>query len=563
MAESASEHSSADPSHPSAVSPRGRRFLAAVVVSFVGTGLSRVLGAVRDMAIAYRFGAGGLSDAFLVAFTVPSAFRRFVADEGLTGAMIPAFRRAEQDARLAAVKESAPPTAVGQDDAVESDPEVCRRLAAPLFFGLLLINLVLCTAGVVFAEPLVHAFAEGFSASPEKFNLTVRLTRWLFPFVAMVSVVSYFEGLLNFRGHFFIPKVAPGLVSAGIAGFAFWGTGLFDPPVLALAAGVLVGGAVHVLFCLPAVVKHWGWPRLSWRLRDPRVVAIGTEMLKVAAIGVLAQVNILVLRRVASMVGDGAVTHYWYAARLVDLAQGMAAVAIGSAILPVLSESVAKKAWATVAEDVAMGMRLIAFVLLPSAACLTTFALPITAAMFRRGDFSAADVAVTANTLRLLTPFLLAAGWIHTLKRVFFAFERRGPLLLLAALGVALTWAIGAPLCTRYGVAGLGAALSLSTVAQLGGYLVLLRVTVDASVFGGVAKAALASVKMLFAALPAAALCWLLAGYYQVEHDFRSPLNALLLVGGLGGAAFLYLLFARLLGISEARRLLTRVGIRI
>ncbi len=535
-------------SHAPSANKKKHKFLAAFLASFLGTGLSRVLGALRDMAIAHRFGAGEVSDAFWIAFTVPSAFRRFVADEGLTGAMIPALKRAEHNAGMSSAEgHGTKPT------------DECRRLASPLFLGLLVANLLLCVLGVVFAEPLVHAFAEGFAKNPEKFALTVRMTRWLFPFVAMVSVVSYFEGLLNHRGHFFIPKVAPGLVSACIAGFAFWGAGLFEEPAFALVAGVLIGGVVHVLFCVPAVLKYWGWPRLSFGLREPRVRAVGREMLKVAAIGILAQVNILVLRRVASALGDGAVTHYAYATRLVDLAQGMAAVAIGSAILPSLSVAVAKQDWRTLGEDIAMAMRFLGFVLVPAALCLGAFAVPITAVMFRRGGYSAADVAVTASALRALTPFLLAAGWIHIFKRVFFAFERRGPLLIIAACGVGLTWGVGYPAAAHFGVLGLGAALSLSTVLQLIGYFLLLRFTVDPSAVQGVLRAMWPMLKMLVAALPAAGVCWLLAGYYNIERDFRDPLNALLFCGGLLVAALIYMGLALLLGLSEPSRLLSRL----
>ena len=160
--------------------------------SGIGTVGSRVLGAVRDVAIANVLGAGLASDAFWVAFTVPSIFRRFVADEGLTGALIPAVAEAEE----------------------EEGQEAARGLAGAALVTLVVAGFVLCLAGWVAAPLLVRLCAWGFVDNPEQFDLCVRLTRWMFPFVLFVSLVSWCEGLLNLRGHFFVPKLAPGVVSA-------------------------------------------------------------------------------------------------------------------------------------------------------------------------------------------------------------------------------------------------------------------------------------------------------------------------------------------------------------
>ena len=147
----------------------------ASVVSALGTGLSRVLGAVRDVAIGHVFGAGRASDAFWMAWTVPSLFRRFVADEGLTGALIPGVAQAEREA-----------------GSVEAN-----RLANGALLALLAAGALICAAGMLGAPWLVRLIAPGFADDPGKLELTIALTRWLFPFVVFVSLVSYCEGLLN------------------------------------------------------------------------------------------------------------------------------------------------------------------------------------------------------------------------------------------------------------------------------------------------------------------------------------------------------------------------------
>jgi putative peptidoglycan lipid II flippase len=432
------------------------------MVSVLGTGLSRVLGAVRDIVVATLFGAGAGSDAFWVAFTVPNTFRRFVADEGLTGAIVPAIAKAE------------------------SEDDSGSQLANTLFTGLLAANLILCILGFVYTEWLVKAFAYSFTEDPAKFALTVRMTRWMFPFVAMVSVVSFFEGLLNHRGHFFIPKVAPGLVSLGIAGAAIGLSHQLVEPLMALAYGVLAGGTAHVVIHIPVLRRVWGRLSLGFDFANPRVRQVGREMSKVFVIGIFAQLNILVLRQLAAMLGDGAITRYWYANRLVDLSQGMIAVAIGSALLPNISQAAAALDFKQFRADLHQALRLAGFILIPVAVCLVPYAIPLTAMLFRHGHYSWEDVLWTSWTLQALTPFLLGVAGINIIKKAYFALNDRNTLLAIGLAGVVLTALIGWALVNQWNVVGLAIALSISTWLQLIGYVVLLHRRIDGTLGLGV-----------------------------------------------------------------------------
>ena len=198
------------------------------------------------------------------------------------------------------------------------------------------------------------------------------------------------------------------------------------------------------------------------------------ELGKVVAIGVFAQLNILVLRQLAAMVGEGGITHYWYANRLVDLSQGVIAVAIGSALLPNISAAVAEQRWDQVRADIVGALRLTGFLLIPVALGLLAFAEPLTALLFRHGLWTWQDTTVTAHTLRLLVPFMLAVAAINVLKKVFFALEDRTTLLWIGASGIALTAAIGWAVVGSSGVPGLAIALSISTCAQVVAYVALL-----------------------------------------------------------------------------------------
>jgi putative peptidoglycan lipid II flippase len=513
-------------------------FIGDFLVSAAGTGFSRVLGAVRDMAIAAALGASAASDAFWIAFTIPNVFRHFVADEGLTGALIPALARAE----------------------AEEGEAAGRTLVDSLFGVLLLANLVLLIAGVVFAEQTVLAFASAYKDDPEQLALTTLMTQWMFPFLAMVSIVSFFEGLLNHRGHFLIPKIAPGVVSLAMAFSVTWLADFFPQPVLALVFGVLAGGALHVVINLPVVASRWGRLRPRLDFSPPRLRQVLRQLAIVIAIGVFAQVNILVLRQLSAALGDGQVTRYWYANRVVDLAQGVIAIAIGSALLPPISAAVAARDMAALEAALVRALSLAGFLLLPSASVLLVFSVPIVALLFGHGAFGPEDVIATAGALQMLVPFLLAVAVINLLKRVYYALDDRRPLFLLGGLGVAATLGLGLALVGPYGLTGLAMALSLSTVLQLLASGALLQRRLGPHL--GVVRITRRWAVMAVATVPGMAwMAWLAQGETWLEAP-ASAANLLRFCAALGGAGALYLGVAWALDIEEFRLASRRIRVR-
>lgn len=522
-----------DPTPPPPPPPEraGRvNFVRAFLASALGTGLSRIMGAARDIAIAGLLGAGVASDAFWIAFVVPNLFRRFVADEGLTGALVPALANAE----------------------AEEGNEGGRQLAASTLGVLLIANLVLCVAGVLAAEPLVSALAWSWRDDPEQFQLAVTMTRWMFPFVFMVSLVSYFEGLLNHRGHFFAPKIAPGLVSAGIvAAVALLGTRL-EQPVFSLVIGVLAGGVLHVLINVPPLLRRWGRIRVSFRL-TPRLRAVLRELGKVIVIGVFAQINIIVLRQIATSLETGSVTYYQNGTRVVDLAQGVVAVAIGSALLPNLSSSVAEQAWDRFRGELTAGLRLAMFLLVPVAVIVAMWSTPIAAILFRHGRYTWHDVQVTASAVQYLVPFLLALGAVNIVKRVFHALDDRTTLIVVGAGGVALTGGLGVWLVGPLGVPGLALALSLATGAQLVAYLLVLQVRLGRNV--GLASLPGPLLRIVLASAPLIPLLYALESFGNWEQGYRAWENWATMGGGLALAAVSYLVASQVLRLEEVDRL--------
>lgn len=507
-------------------------FLRAFLASLLGTGMSRILGLARDIVTSRYLGDGMVGDAYVAAFTIPGLFRRFVADEGLTGALVPAIARAE----------------------TEDGTSAAQSLASRVFTALLLVNAVLIAAVVAVPEVFVWMSASGFAADPEKFALTVSMTRWMMPFLLMVSLVSFFEGLLNHRGHFFVPKIAPGLVSAGIVAFVvLFGT---TDPAWAVVAGTLVGGLVHVVVHLPLVWSKWGPVRLLGGFRKaPRFQGVARELGKVVAIGVFAQLNVLVLRTLASYMGDGAMFRYSNAIKMVDLAQGAVAVGIGSALLPNVSKAVAAGEWGQLRSDLVGAFRLAGFLLIPSAAGLFVYAVPLCALFFLSEKYSPESVLWTATSLQLLTPFMLSLAGINIVKKVYFALEDRNLLLGVGAIGVGLTAAVGYAL-RDLNINGLALALSIASVAQLVIYVVVLKVRLRENM--PVGEVFLPLVKMVAASVPMSIFAYW-AALHGAWMQGRTQENLLWFTVGIVGSAVIYALAAWMLRLEEFTQITNRL----
>jgi putative peptidoglycan lipid II flippase len=520
--------------------PKRSRLLRASAVSAVATALSRVTGAARDISLANAFGAGQVSDAFWLAFTIPGIFRRFLADEGLTGALIPAVANAERGEGAAAAK----------------------RLADEAFAALFALGLALTVVGMVFARELVLTFGSGFKDDTAQLELTVGLTRWMMPSVLLVTLVSYAEGLMNYRGAFFWPKVAPSAANLAMVAAALWPLTWLGAPVYTVVLGVLVGGVLQVLMCLPALLRSWGpigfvWPSFA----NVRLRAFLREMSKVAAIGVFAQVNVIVLRNLGSLLETGTITQYWYASRIVDLAQGAVAVGVSSALLPAVSHAAAERDWDRFRADLAHAFALAGIVLVPVAGALAVVARPIVSLLFLHGAYTASDVARTALAVELLVPFMLALSGINLVKKAFFAIDDRNSLFAVGALGVAITALLGWALARPLGVAGLSLALSVSTCVQLAVYLLVLRKRIE----GGLGLGAVVGplLRMALATVPAMILARAICSLGDWDRGALDLRNDAIFVAAAALSGLVYVALANLLHVEELREVIDRIRHRL
>ncbi len=373
------------------------------------TVISRVTGLVRDVVVGYLFGAGAAADAFFVAFRFPNLLRRLVGEGAATGAFVPVL--------------TAYVTTGSRAEA--------NRAARVLFACAALALAAITILGMVAAEPLARVFAPGFGAVPGKLELTVQLTRMVFPYVFFIGIVALATGVLNTFRSFAAPAVSPIVMNLTIIAAA---------PALApwlgirgLAVAVVLAGAAQALSQL-AALSRLGVPLVPlWQLRHPVVGRVGRLMIPTVFGSAVYQINVLVSTMFASLLPDGSVAYLWYAERLFEFPLGVFAVAIGTAALPSFA-TLAKLDVAELRGAVGFALRLVNLIALPAAVGLAVTAAPLTSVLFMRGEFTAADAQQTSVAVLYYVVGLWSVAAVRVLVPAFYALEdTRTPVLTAAA----------------------------------------------------------------------------------------------------------------------------------
>lgn len=368
----------------------------------LGTLASRVLGLGRDQVLAAAFSAAQ-TDAFWIAFTIPNLLRQLVAEGAVQSAVIPV---------LAEVR------------AKEGD--VRARSFFQSLRGLSTVVLVALTGlGVLFAPQLVSVFASGFKNSPEQFERTVTLTRWLFPYLLTIGTVALGVAALNTHRRFLVSSFAPGLLNVA---FIVCGLGLSGilaasglDSVLSMAFGALLGGALQMVAQWPslAAIGYASPPRFAFG--DPAVREVLRRMGPVCIGLGIYYVDVIVGRRLLSDLGEGPVSYFNFALRLCDFPQGIFVMALQAATLPSLAALVAKKDERGAADAFAYGLRIALFVGFAASALLFALAHPIVVLLFQRGKFSALQAEQTALALMAQGAGIWMVACVRQLVSAFYA----------------------------------------------------------------------------------------------------------------------------------------------
>jgi putative peptidoglycan lipid II flippase len=359
---------------------------------------SRVLGMVREMAYARFMGDGWVAGAFTLAFTIPNLFRRLLGEGALTAAFIPIFKEKEKSASEAEMWRAA--------NAV---------MSALLVFAAVVIALVLAGLSIALATAQFDA----------KTRLMLELLRVMFPYMGLVCLAAVFMGVLNARGHFFIPALGAALLNVVMIASVFlaapkFGTRL-DEQIFVLAFGVLVAGVAQAAFQLPSL-KREGW-RLAWVTPwgNDTVRAVVTKM-GPAIIGVAAfQLNVTLVQLVSFWVDPVIVASFSYAVRLMELPQGVFGISLATYLLTSLSGLAAEKKLPEFRATLGQGLAYLIVINSLAAVLLLFLAEPIVRLLFERGAFGPESTQRAALALQCLAPGLVAFSMVNILARAFYA----------------------------------------------------------------------------------------------------------------------------------------------
>lgn len=352
----------------------------ASIVSLL-TLVSRITGLARELLIASTFGANAMTDAFNVAFRIPNLFRRFFGEGAFSQAFVPV---------LAASK------AQHGDEATRL---VIDRVATVLAWALMVISVV----GVAGAPILVWAMASGLKQDPQGFEIAVVMTRWMFPYIAFMSLVALAAGVLNTWRRFAVPAATPVLLNLCMIAAAWLGAPWFKSlgvePIYALAGGVLAGGVMQLGVQLLALKRMGlaprvglGWQSLRQSWADPATKNI-LRLMGPALLGVsVAHISMLINTQIASHLMAGSVSWITYADRLMEFPTAMLGVAMGVVLMPQLALARASGDAEAYSGMLDWGLRLVVLLALPCAVALLAFAKPLVAVLYHYGAMTDRDV---------------------------------------------------------------------------------------------------------------------------------------------------------------------------
>jgi putative peptidoglycan lipid II flippase len=405
--------------------------------------LSRIAGFVRDALMAAVLGTGPAADAFFAAFRFPNLFRRLFAEGAFNTAFVPMFA-----------------------GALEKDgPDAALDLAARIMAWLVALLVIVTILAEIFMPQLMLAFVPGFVGDAEKFDLTVLLTRIMFPYLACMSLMAAYGAILNSLGRFFAAAFAPVIlnlvnIAAMIPLVTFW---VQDPAGAAIwvGAATMVGGLAQLWLVWSAIRRADFLPEIRLPRFDPEVRRFWFLAIPAILTGGITQINIFVGTIIASA-ADNAISILNYADRLYQLPLGIIGIAIGTVLLPELSRHLkgGRDSEARATQDQSL---LVAMLLsMPAATALIAMAEPIVRVLFERGAFNALATQQTAQALIAFSTGLPAYVLIRVLQPGYFAREDTVTPTIFAGVSVVANIGLSLLLFPTYLHVGIALATSAS-----------------------------------------------------------------------------------------------------
>ncbi len=411
---------------------------------------SRLLGLMREMVYYGFMGTGWVNDAFVYAFTIPNLFRRLLGEGALTAAFIPIFKEKEKQ---------------------HGEVEMWRAANA------VISGLVVAACVIVALVLLAISLALTLHSFDAKTKLLLELLRVMFPYMILVCLTAVMMGMLNARGHFFIPAMGATMLNVVMIASVFWlaprfGVGLpkeqrLPVQIFALAYGVLAAGVAQAAFQLPTLRRDGFRYRWESPWRNETVRQVVRKMIP-GTIGVAAfQINVALVQGVALFIGAGIVSSYNGAVRLMELPQGMIGISLATYLLPTLSGLAAEKNYPEFRATLRQGLGTLIFLNLIASVLLTVLAFPIVRLLFERGAFTIVSTQHVSYALTCLAPGLVMFSTVNILARAFYALGDTKTPMLISIFCLTLNFIISCLLLHPLREGGPGIANTLTSVLNV------------------------------------------------------------------------------------------------
>ncbi len=406
--------------------------------------LSRILGYLRDMVVASRFGNGAAADTFYLAFRIPNLLRDLLGEGSLSSGFIPVFTEC-------LVKK-------GQKEAAALY-SACLGLLLLVLSGVTLL-------GMTFAPVIVRLIAWGWWDKPEQMAQAVKLTRIMFPFIAFISLSALAMGVLNSMQVFFVPAVAPMMVSIFEIGAVFLLVPLMHGSIEGLAWGVLLGGLFQFVWQVPTLVKNGFLHKVVLSI-TPEIRKIGLLIVPVAFGSGVRQINVLVDQVCASFLADGSIMALYYANRLYQLPLALFGLSIATVALPNMSQAVAEKNMDGLKNTLSLSLRMMILAMVPSTVGLIVLGQPLIRILFQHGQFTAYGTNLTNLALAFFSLGLVFFAGARIVASAFYAMQDTKTPVKVAIMAMILNALLNIILMRYLQVGGLALATTLASAVNM------------------------------------------------------------------------------------------------
>ncbi len=509
----------------------------ATIVSVI-TMLRRILGYIRDAICAALLGVGFVSDAFFVAFRIPNLLRNLLAEGALSSAFIPVFTEYLE----------------------KKEKKDVLSLVSNVLTVLSIILVILCLLGILFAPFIVYIIAPGFSSDAKKFELTVSLTRFLFPFIFLISIAALFMGILNSLKKFSLPAFAPVVLNISMI-FA----GIFICPLLGKTPetqvygwviGILVGAILEIIIQWIPTVKYGINFKFFIDLYDNGLRKIGKLMLPATLAQSVTQINILVNTILASLLVEGSVTYLYYGNRLMQLPLGVFGVAIATVSFPYISSYAATGNLNGLRETISSSLRQAFFIVIPASAGIIFLSKEINTLLFYYGRFSYNDAIETAKVSIAYSIAIFAFSGVKILTQVFYAINRAGTAVKISIFSMILNIILCIVFMVPFKYIGLALATSVTGIVN---FILLYINTVKFIGNINIKNDLIFTLKIAFISLIMGLIVMFFASYLTTEFnaEFSRKINALIVFISISAGVIIYFLLLYLFKISEIKTIVS------